>query len=402
MGRTKSVGNGEGSIVTIRRNGKIVGYAPEISLSWEGGRRRRKRGERCATRGLARAALEELKRQHESGVDLLSKAPKVKDYFPAWLKDFARKGRDRSVETYRWAIDKVIIPQLGELTLKKVTTLRLDQWFAELLDGSPACKALAPKSVGIVRTVLLQGFKRAKKWGLVNVNPVTDTSPPPIGPSRAKVFTPDQAAALLEHARGDRLELALRLALSLGLRRGEVCGLRWEDINLEHGTLTINGTLGYIKGKGLLYGPPKTDSGRRRFQLPTSLLIALRRLLARSQAERKAMQGKWTQPDLGYVFYGTRHGGPLNPNLLYTAFRRIAALAGLVGYSPHTLRHSCASFLHAEGVPLKNISSYLGHASTTITNTVYIHLFEDALNEAVQVVERRISAAEIARHEVEV
>jgi integrase len=269
MGRTKAVGNGEGSIVTIKRKGKIVGYAPEISLGFVDGKRKRKRGDSYKTRGEARTALAELKGQHESGVDLLAKAPKVKDYFPAWLKDFARKGRPKSVETYRWAIDKVIIPQLGDISLKKLTTMRLDGWFAQLLDGSADCKPRAAASVGLVRTVLLQGFKQAKKWGLVTVNPVLETTPPTIGPSRTKVLTNDQAAAFLEMAQGDPLELALRLLLALGLRRGEVCGLRWSDIDLERGTLTVNGTLQYIHGHGLLYGPPKTESGRRGFTLPT-------------------------------------------------------------------------------------------------------------------------------------
>lgn len=396
MGRTKAVGNGEGSIVTIKRKGKITGYAPEISLGYIDGKRKRKRGDSYKTRGEARAALDALKGQHESGIDLLTKAPKVKDYFGAWLKDFARKGRPKSVETYRWAIDKVIVPQLGDVPLKKLTTMRLDGWFATLLEGSADCAPRAAASVGLVRTVLLQGFKQARKWGLIAINPVLDTTPPTIGPSRTKVLTTPQAAAFLDAAQGERLELALRIALSLGLRRGEICGLRWQDIDLERGTLTVNGTLQYITGQGLVYGPPKTESGRRRFTLPLALLPALRRYQIKAQAERKAMVGIWTTPDTGYVFCATKTGGPLNSTMLYTAFQRVAARAGLVGFSPHALRHSCASFLHAEGVPTKNISAYLGHASTAITDTIYIHLFDDALNDAAQVVERRISTAELA------
>lgn len=396
MGRTKAVGNGNGAIVTLKRKGKVAGYSPEISLGYVNGKRVRKRGATCKTRGEARLALDELRRQHESGVDLLAKAPKVKDYFPAWLKDFARKGRPKSVETYRWAIDKVIIPALGDTSLKKLTTMQLDQWFASLLDGAPDCAPRAAASVGLVRTVLLQGFKQAKKWGLVTVNPVLDTMSPALGHSRTKALTTAQAAAFLEMAQGDRYELALRLMLALGFRRGEVCGLHWEDIDLVNGTLTVNGTLQYITGQGLSYGPPKTESGRRRFTLPLALLTAFRRFRVKAQAERKAMAGLWTAPDQGYVFCGVKAGGPLNPTMLYKAFQRIAARAGLIGYSPHTLRHSCASFLHAEGVPTKNISAYLGHADVATTNDIYIHLFDDALNDAAQVVEQRISTAELA------
>lgn len=396
MGRTKSVGNGEGAVVTIRRKGKIVGYAPEISLGYSGGKRRRKRGEMKKTRGEARAASQELKRLHEAGVDLLSKAPKVRDYFPLWLKDFARKGRGRSVDTYRWAIDKVIIPHLGDLPLKKVTTLRLDQLFGALLDGDDGHTKMAAKSVALVRSVLHQAFKQAKKWDLVATNPVADTTPPTPSPSRARALTVDQATALLIQARGDRLELALRLTLSLGLRRGETCGLHWTDIDLEAGTLTINGSLGWIKGKGLVYGPTKTESGRRRFTLPANLLTALRRHQVRGAAERKAMQGKWTAPDLGYVFVGARFGRSLNPGRLYDVFRVIAERAGIIGFRLHDLRHSCASFLHAEGVPEKNISVFLGHASTQITNSIYVHLFPEALNDAAAVLDERLSMAELA------
>jgi Arm DNA-binding domain len=170
MGRTKTVGNGEGAIVTIRRGGKIVGYAPEISLGYIDGKRKRKRGEIYKTRGEARNALAELKQQHESGVDLLSKAPKVRDYFPIWLTHFAKVGRGRSIDTYGWAIDRVIIPRLGDSTLKKVTTLQLDQLFTDLLNGTSGRKRMAAKSVILVRTVLRQAFKQAMLWGIATRN----------------------------------------------------------------------------------------------------------------------------------------------------------------------------------------------------------------------------------------
>jgi integrase len=127
-----------------------------------------------------------------------------------------------------------------------------------------------------------------------------------------------------------------------------------------------------------------------------ALLTALRRYQIKAQAERKAMAGIWTAPDTGYVFCGVKTGGPLNPTMLYKAFQRSPRGPGSSAHSPHTLRHSCASFLHAEGVPIKNISAYLGHADTATTNEIYIHLFDDALNDAAQLVERRISTAELA------
>lgn len=387
MGRTKQVGNGEGTIIAIRRHGKITGYAPEVTIGWKDGKRLRKRGPVQRTRGEARAALDVLKQLQASGVAQLEKAQKVRDYFPFWLtQSFSTQGRARSVDTYHWAITKVIAPQLGDLPLGKVSTLRLDALFAALRTAG-----MAARSIQLVRTVLNQGYKRAIKWKLVAHNPVIDTQAPKIVRSQAKAFSDGEAQAFLQAACGERLEVALRLTLALGLRRGEVCGLRWEDIDLDAGTLTINGTLGLVHGQGLVYGPPKSLSGRRAFRLPPALLTTLKRYQVRATAERKAMGDTW-HPS-AYVFVNTRDGGPLNPARLYDAFRAVTARAGLQGFRLHDLCHSAASFLHAEGVPVKTISAFLGHADTQITNNVYIHLFEGALQDAAAVMERRVGAA---------
>ena len=165
-------------------------------------------------------------------------------------------------------------------------------------------------------------------------------------------------------------------------------GLRWSDIDLERGILTVNGSLGWIKGKGLVYGPPKTESGQRAFKLPASLVSALKRYQLRAAAERKAAGDRWQASE--YVFTSTKHGGALNPAQLWQAFRAAADRAGLTGFTLHSLRHSCASFLHAEGVALKTISAYLGHSDTQVTNDIYIHLFDDAINDAAAVLESRL------------
>lgn len=390
MGRSKAVGNGEGSIVTIRRGGKIAGYAPEVTIGWKDGKRLRKRGPLQRTRGEARIALAALQQLQQTGMVQLEKAQKVRDYFPYWLeKSFTPQGRARSIETYGWAIDKVIILELGDLTLGAVSTLRLDVLFSALHQ-----RGMAPRTVQLVRTVLNQGYKRAIKWKLVAHNPVPDTQAPKIGRSQAKALTDAQTAAFLLAAQGERLEAALRLMLALGLRRGEVCGLRWADIDLAAGTLTVQGTLGQVRGQGLIYGPPKSESSRRSFRLPPTLITLLRRYQVRAAAERKAFGDRW-QPS-AYVFVSARDGGALHPGRLYDAFRIVAEHAGLTGFRPHDLRHSCASFLHAEGVPLKTISAYLGHADTQVTNNVYIHLFDDALHEAAAVMARRIDVGAVA------
>lgn len=108
------------------------------------------------------------------------------------------------------------------------------------------------------------------------------------------------------------------------------------------------------------------------------------------------MQGKWTAPDQGYVFVAVTTGDRLNPGRLNDIFHAVAKRAGSAGFRLHDLSHSCASFLHAEGVKTKEISAFFGHTDTQITNNVYIHLFPDALNNAAQMVNQRLARAELA------
>jgi integrase len=380
MGRKKARGNGQGAIVTIRRKGKIVGYAPEISIP--GGKPPRKRGELKKTRGEAEIALAELQRQYAQGVDLTAPTLTLAAYAERWFIDvFVPGAALKSQVDYRGALDRYILPHLGSIPLKKLQAPRIRQWLNHLQKPkAEGGMGLSARTAALARTVLSSALGQAVDDKLITENPIDArrVRRPKIPRSGAKALTVAQAKALLAALRGDRNELPLRLMLSLALRSGEVCGLRYEDIQLDADPprLTVAGTLGYITGHGLVYREPKTEDGRRTLRLPARLVAALRWHLTRLEAERKAMEGKWQQ-DCPYIFVSARKGGPLNTQALWASFQRAAKQIGLEGFRPHDLRHSAASFLHAEGVPIKNISKGMGHASTSITLDTYTHLWGD-------------------------
>lgn len=378
---------GEGSIYPVKnKDGKIIAYAAALSLGFTDGKRNRKKVQR-KTRREVTEEIARLKTQHAQGVDLKTKQPTVRDHCTPWLEDtFALKARPKSVETYRQSLVYHIYPAMGDMKLNKVTHKQ-----AQALVTAMHAAGFADKTIGLVRAAGRQAWAAAIKEGLCDRNPFHGLTLPSGTMRKAIALTVAQAKALLLAARGDRLEVALRLMLSLGLRRGEVCGLRWgTDLDLSTGVLTVHGTLQYIQGKGLVWGEPKTDAGERSFKLPSALLAALVWHKQQQEKERGLMGKLWK--DSGYVFVGARTGGPLNSNNLYNAFKRAAESAGLPAEAtPHTLRHSCASFLHAEGASLKKISLYLGHANTTITNQVYIHLFQDELDDAASTVDDLLS-----------
>lgn len=375
--------NGEASIYPIRNaDGKTIKWAGSLSLGFVDGKRIRKKIER-ATRKEVADALAVFKQQQAHGVDLRAKQPTVKDHCLPWLENtFALKARPKSVETYRQMFTYHILPAFGTMKIKDVTHRKVQALVAQMHKND-----YATKTINLMRAAGRQSWKKAIQEGLCDSNPFQDLTLPSADGKKIVFLTVEQAKAFILAARGDRLEVALRLLLSLGMRRGEVCGLRWgKDVDLAAGTLTINGTLQYIQGRGLEWGEPKTDAGRRSYKLPPAILAALTWHKQRQEREREQMGTRWTNS--GYVFCSSTTGGALNSNNLYSAFKRAATIAELPkGTSPHSLRHSCASFLHAEGASLKKISSYLGHASTTITSNVYIHLFQDEIDEGVVTVE---------------
>lgn len=380
---------GEGSIYPVKdKQGKTVRYAASVSLGYHDGKRCRKKVERKTRREVAEE-IARLKAQQTHGVDLVAKQPLVCDYGLTWLNDvFALNARPKSVETYRQMFTYHIFPAMGQLRVNQVTHRK-----AQALITAMHRAGFADKTIGLVRAAGRQMYAAAMQEGLHDRNPFQGLTLPTGHAHEVRAVPIELAYAFLREARGERLEVALRLLLSLGLRRGEVCGLRWDlDVDLEKGTLTVNGTLQYIRGRGLVWGEPKTKSGRRSFKLAPALRAALVWFRQQQELERRRMGDKWT--DSGYVFVSPTNGGPLNSNAIYVVFKRVAARAGLPDdTSPHTLRHSCASFLHAEGAPIKRISAYLGHANTVITSNLYVHLFQDEMDEAADVMDTLLEKA---------
>jgi integrase len=196
-----------------------------------------------------------------------------------------------------------------------------------------------------------------------------------------------EARRLLEAAgeAGDRLEAFYVLALHTGMRRGELLGLKWEDIDLgsvgKPATLRVRRTLTRTgNGKGLALGEPKTKKSRRTVRLTPRAVDALKRHRAR-QAEEKLKAGALYE-DLGLVF-ATEGGTPINPsNIRQRSFAPLLKKAGLPGITFHDLRHTCASLLFQRNIHPKFVQELLGHASVAITLDTYSHMLPGMGGEA--------------------
>jgi integrase len=237
---------------------------------------------------------------------------------------------------------------------------------------------LSAGSLRIVRSILRAAFKHAVGIDLIPRSPLTMVEIPPVKQYHAKILQPDEARRLLDTVRGDRLEALYTVAVALGLRRGEIAALRWEDVDLVTGTLHVRRTMVRITGK-VLSMPPKTEKGTRRIALPSVVTAALRQHQFQQDNERRLAGSAWQE--YGLVFT-TLHGTPVLLEKFGVMLQQHLDRAGLERRRFHDLRHSCASFLLAQGVPPKVVQEILGHSSIQITLDIYGHLLPEARRDA--------------------
>jgi len=213
-----------------------------------------------------------------------------------------------------------------------------------------------------------------------------------------KTLIPEQARQFLDTAKGERLEALYTVALSLGLRMGEALGLRWQDVDLDRRTLTVNRILERIgrgQGSKLLLVEPKTSRSRRTVNLPDAAIRALRGHKVRQLEERLMAGSRWQ--DNGLVFPNTL-GTPLEPHSLHDDFKRILVKAGLPDIRFHDLRHSAASLMLALGIPLRSIQDILGHSSIALTANLYAHVGEQLRREAADAMDGLLNGGNADSH----
>jgi integrase len=198
--------------------------------------------------------------------------------------------------------------------------------------------------------------------------------------SRATIapFNLQEAKDFLAAVKGDRLEALFTVALAVGLRRGEALGLRWQDIDLNKGTLTVSNALQRIDGK-LELVPPKSEASRRTLALPGIALARLREHKIRQAEERLAAGATWT--DTGFVFTTTL-GTPMDGDNVYKRYKSILTGAGLRDQRFHDLRHCCGTMLVAQGVHPRVVMEVLGHSQISITMDLYAHVLPDVQRDA--------------------
>jgi integrase len=364
---------GEGSIFQ-RADGR---WCAQLDLGWQGGRRARKYiyG---ATAGEVQDVLLKARGDHVAGLPVAVERQTVGQFLADWLESSVKPSvRAATYVSYEHTVRNHLSPELGRLPLRKLGP----QHIRAMLNRKLAQGELSARSVAYLRVVLRAALNQACKWSLVARNAAELAEPPKCERFRIEPLSPEQARALLDATKGARLEALYVVALACGLRMGEVLGLRWQDVDLDRAQLTVAGTLQRQKGRGLVLVETKTARSRRMISLPAPLIAGLKTHRIHQLEERLAAGPRWC--DSGLVFV-SGVGTPLEPRNLFRAFKATLVRAGLPEIRFHDLRHSAASLMLAQGVPLRVVMEVLGHSSIALTANTYSHVMPSLVRDATE------------------
>jgi len=358
---------GEGTVFQ-RKDGRFV-----ARIRLENGKTKQRY---CKTEKEARVALRKLLQEQEQGKLVTGPQQTLKVYLEQWLEQVHKLStiRTGTYNAYRIMINKHIIPMLGHIQLQKLTPQHVQTFYAKKID-----EGLSLKRVRGLHSVLHSALENAVKWNLM-ARDVCDLATPPI-PKRHEIqpLTLEQARQLLQAARAHKLEALLTMAITTGMRRGELLGLHWQDIDFKTRSLHVRRTVNRIGKFGLVESEPKTQRSRRKITLPVFVIDILKQHQEYQKEMREKAGSQWRET--GVVFCNM-YGSYYEPSNLHDAYKKLLKSAGLPDIRFHDLRHSAATILLGMGVHPKIVQELLGHSSISITMDIYSHVLPSIQLEA--------------------
>ena len=352
--------NGEGTIFR-RADGRWAGSA---TLDWQGGKQRRKYVY-GRTRREAHGKLTTLLDAQQAGRVIPTGKQTLEQFLNRWLEDVVRPSvRPYTHDSYAQLVRLHISPALGTTRLDKLTPQSV-----QVLLNQKRKDGLSPRTVQYLRTVLRLALSQALKWDLVSRNVAALTNPPHVPKTEITPFGPGELKTFLKAVEDEPLEALFVVTATAGLRRGEVLGLLWDNVDFKKGQIQVRHAVQRIDGKLRLV---ETKSARSRLVELTTLAIEALTRHRRRQLEQRLAAGKSWQ-DFDYVFTN-RKGTPLEARTVWRAFKRILAKAGLRDQRFHDLRHAAATLMLSEGVNPKVVAEMLGHSKIAVTMDLYSHV----------------------------
>ena len=333
---------------------------------------------------------EKLKKAIEKNVGIdygRAKTYTVGNWLEVWYENYAKiKMRPSTYLTYHGYIENHIKPQLGKIPLNDLTTLNLQQFYKKLLaegrveriESQKQPKGLSTKTVRNIHQIISSALKLAVEQRLIARNPADGCALPKVEHKEMKTLTADQLSAFFQEAKDSGVYELYYLDLATGLRRGELLGLKWTDVDLDRGVLKIQRAISRQNGK-VVEAPLKTKNAYRTLPLSADAISVLK------MQKCKVGNSEWVFP--------SPTGGPMSPDSVLHMLHRVLKRAGLPKVRFHDLRHTFATLALQNGVDVKTVSGMLGHFSAGFTLDTYAHVTTSAKREAAKTMGNILSGA---------
>ena len=335
------------------------------------------------TKAKLKAAIEETKSLDVAKVGKYT----VGAWMDEWFENYAKvKVRPSSHQTYRGYIDNHIKSNIGKVPLEKLTSLELQKLYKKLLasgridrvESKHQAKGLSPKTVRNIHQIIASAMKLAKEQKIIAADPTEGCALPKLEHREMKTLPVEQLTSFLREAKESGVFEMYYVELATGLRRGELLGLKWEDIDFEHGNLRVKRQIARIDGE-VVEAPLKTKNAYRTLPLADDTIQVL------NQQRKKTGSSPWVFP--------SPTGGPISPDSVLHMLHRVLKRAGLPRVRFHDLRHTFATLALQNGVDIKTVSGMLGHFSAGFTLDTYAHVTTSAQKEAAKTVGKVLTAA---------
>jgi integrase len=314
----------------------------------------------------------------------------LKQFVERWLRDYVEAElAPKTVHRYKEILARVL-QAMGHLKMEQIKPMHLVEFYNNLReegirkDGKTG--KLSDSTVLYHHRVINSLFNDAVKWEVIPSNPASKVDPPKVKTKQAPCYDEEQTAALLAALDKEPLKYKVMviLALATGLRRGEIMGLEWPDVDFEANTLTVRRASQYLPEKGTFSKDPKNETSNRVIAVPESVMALLKQYKAHQNEERLKVGDLWQGSNRLFTSWD---GRPMHPDTISSWFPKFLARHNLPRIKFHALRHTSATLLIAEGIPLKNVSTRLGHADTRTTDKIYAHALVSVDRKAAQVMD---------------
>lgn len=319
------------------------------------------------TKKEAEKRLSELLNQLDTGTFMKPSKTTLAEYLEKWLSDYVKPNLSpRGFERYAGIVGKYLIPDMGSITLTQLRPEHLQKHYTARLNNG-----LSARTVRYHHAVIHKALQTAVKWGLVSRNVADGVDIPRTRRNEMQTWDEYDITRFLEAAKDSPYYALFYTALYTGMRRSELLGLKWSDVDFILSQVYINRSLHHLKDGSYVFTQPKSARSQRTIALPPSAILTLREHHETQKLERGMLGIELKDDDL---VFSTLEGKPLRPNTITRAWSMLAARAGVKVIRLHDARHTHASLMLKQGIHPKIVQERLGHASISMTLDTYSHV----------------------------